>query len=371
MNPRPPFQYPAWSPSRVRALLLAMLALLGAGRVPAQNIAGWGDDSLGQTDIPVAATNAIAVAAGYSHSLALMSDGTVLAWGDNTVQQTIVPPSATNVVAIAAGYFFNLALRADGSVVAWGDNSYGQTNVPDSLNNAVAIAAGRYHALALRADGTVVAWGENVHHQTNVPPSATNIIAISAGAEHCLALRRDGSALIWGGTVSGTGVNPPLVYRSKSSVPAQESAAVAAGAWHDLALTGSGSLVAWGLTSPAPLVGASVAMLAGGTNYSLALQADGTLLAWNSTSATNPATILPAGLSNLVAIAAGGAHGLAVVGDGSPRIYGPISFRPWALHGSLLPLSVRAAGAAPLHFQWLADGVPIDGNDSAFPQIPA
>ena len=44
----------------------------------------------------------------------------VIAWGANTQGQCNVPPSATNVVAVAGGGTFSLALRSDGSVVAWG-----------------------------------------------------------------------------------------------------------------------------------------------------------------------------------------------------------------------------------------------------------
>ena len=91
----------------------------------------------------------------------MKNNGAVVVWGDTYYGQTNVPPSATNgVVAIAAGYSHCLALKADGSVVAWGANYYGQTDLPPSVaSGVVAIEAGRYHSLALKADGSVVAWG--------------------------------------------------------------------------------------------------------------------------------------------------------------------------------------------------------------------
>ena len=68
----------------------------------------------------------------------------VISWGS----LTNVPPNLTNAVAITAGQSHSLALRADGTVVAWGDNSFGQTNTPPGLINVVAIAAGGNHNLA-------------------------------------------------------------------------------------------------------------------------------------------------------------------------------------------------------------------------------
>jgi hypothetical protein len=55
----------------------------------------------------------------------------------------------SNVVAIAAGYYHTLALRSNGTVVAWGYNNDGQTAVPAWFSNVGAIAAGAYHSLVV------------------------------------------------------------------------------------------------------------------------------------------------------------------------------------------------------------------------------
>jgi hypothetical protein len=57
----------------------------------------------------------------------------------NNAGQTNVPPGLSNVRAISAGVQHTLALLSDGSVVCWGS----QTNVPPFLQNVVSVAAGK------------------------------------------------------------------------------------------------------------------------------------------------------------------------------------------------------------------------------------
>src|SRR6266853_2454698 len=72
---------------------------------------------------------------------------TIFAWGANEWLQTQVPPGLTNAVGIAGGYAHSLALNRDGTVVAWGLGNSGQTMVPADLTNAVALAADGFYSL--------------------------------------------------------------------------------------------------------------------------------------------------------------------------------------------------------------------------------
>ena len=202
-------------------------------------IYGWGYNANGQTDPPPGVTNSIGVSAGDVFSAALAADGTVAEWFPNLTGLTNVPPGLSNVVSISAGSLHTLALKNDGIVVAWGSTFYvyGQTNVPPGLSNVVAVAGGQAFSLALKNDGTVVAWGDNSSGQTNVPPNLTNVVAIAAGSGHALVLLRDGTVLAWGGNGFG-----------QTNIPSGLSnvVAIAAGSGHNLALKKDGSLVAWG-----------------------------------------------------------------------------------------------------------------------------
>ena len=59
--------------------------------------------------------------------------GIVGAWGDNWLGQRNVPTDLGACTAVAGGQGHTLALRQDGGVRAWGDNWLGQCNVPTDL----------------------------------------------------------------------------------------------------------------------------------------------------------------------------------------------------------------------------------------------
>lgn len=101
---------------------------------------------------PSGLSNVVAIAAGAYHSLAVKSDGTVVAWGWDTGGQVAGATGLTDISKVAGGYAYSLALKNDGTLIAWGDNTDGQTVIPAAAVNITAIAAGPSHALALRAD---------------------------------------------------------------------------------------------------------------------------------------------------------------------------------------------------------------------------
>jgi alpha-tubulin suppressor-like RCC1 family protein len=197
------------------------------------------------------------------------------------------------VIAVAAAAEHSIALCSDGTVATWGDNSFGQLgdstvahrSTPGAVNMApgvsalygkrvIAVAAGNAQSLALCSDGTVAAWGDNSSGQLGDNTTTNRLVPVAVSAA-------PGSSALFGKKV----------------------VAIAAGDQHSLALCDDGTVVAWGsnyygqlgdLTSTdrwAPiavttypgvssLYGKNVVKVACGGLHSVALCADGTVSAW-------------------------------------------------------------------------------------------
>jgi alpha-tubulin suppressor-like RCC1 family protein len=300
-------------------------------------VVAWGYNSNGQTTVPAGLTGVTAIAAGSNHTVALKNDGTLVAWGRNIEGQTTVPAGLTGVTSIAAGGSHTVALKNDGTVVAWGDNYYGQSTVPAGLTGVTAIAAGNTHTVALKNDGTLVAWGNNGNGQTTVPAGLTGVTAIAAGGSHTVALKNDGTLVAWGDN-----------YYGQTTVPAGHTGvtAIAAGYYHTVALKNDGTLVAWGYngngqtTLPAGLTG--VTAIAAGGYYTLALKNDGTVVAWGDNSYGQ--STVPAGLTGVTAIAAGYSHTVALKNDGTVVAWGYNSNGQSTVPAGLTGVTAIAAG---------------------------
>jgi parallel beta-helix repeat protein len=303
-------------------------SISSTGRVsvfrPGAQVEAWGDDSGGQTAVPMNLDDAVAMVGGDYHSVALRHDGTLVAWGADDDGQVDVPTNSLPFVAVAAGANHNLAITSDGSVVAWGLDDSGQTDVPSSVSSVLSVAAGDAHSLALLSSGAIAVWGDNSYGQTNVPGTLFTPTLIIE---------------FWGGTIIIPGTFVPV-------------AAIAAGADYSLALLPGGTVVGWGnnsfgqATPPAGLF--NVMAIAAGYLHSVALLTNGTVVAWGDN--TFGQTNVPPGLSNVVAIAVGDYHTLALLSNGTVVGWGDDTF------GELnVPSSVKnAIGVASGYYHGLA-----------------
>lgn len=333
---------------------------------PIRPVVAWGDNDDGQTTVPGTLSNAntAAVAAGGTTGVALLKTGTVVQWGGGAA----VPGGLINVTHIAAGADHSLARKSDGTVTAWGDNSYGQTSVPGGLTTATNVAAGEKHSLALRADGTVQAWGDNSFNQTAVPGTATNVTAIAAGADHSLALKADGSVVAWGrddaGQVTGTYPGVGVIVEIVDSTKYRLSTTLASGTSNlrydgsiilsstgddsDIVTVASTAGLSQGMTvTQSGLVGPSgltnVVAIACGAHHSLAVKSDGTVTAWgwDSGGQVGGAT----GLTGISKVAAGYAFSLALKNDGTLVAWGDNSDGQLAIPAAAANVTAITCGA--------------------------
>ena len=189
----------------------------------------WGDDRMGQIDVPVLASPTF-IAAGGDTSCAI-SSGLVRCWGDGSRGQRNVPLELGRPAQLAVGDGHVCALQANGQVRCWGDDSRHQLQVP-RLSTVEAIAAGAHHTCALGA-GQVTCWGDDTRDQLKLPPLAS-VTALAVGGDEACAID-SGKVVCWGGV-------PAL----REQIPALEAPRlIAVGATNACALDAHG-VQCWG-----------------------------------------------------------------------------------------------------------------------------
>jgi formylglycine-generating enzyme required for sulfatase activity len=317
------------------------------------DVIAWGANPNGETTIPTALNRVVQIAAGDSSSAALLANRTVSVWGTNWAGQRNVPADLKEVVQVAAGNNHYLALDSQGKVTGWGWNTSNQTTIPATLRRAKFIAAGFNTSYALTGDGRILAWGANDQGQATIPAGLSDVTKLAAGRGHALALKGDGTVVAWGRNDMG-----------QATVPAglTNVIQIAAGDYHSLALKANGTVVAWGAnwtaqaTVPAGLT--NVVQISAEGDRSLAFKADNSIVNWGF----NPDNITPPPApGNVLGIAAGAKHGLALVRKIQIAVDGDI---PTGTEGSGLDFGFNATGGTGGSYTWS-----ITGNKPAWLEI--
>jgi alpha-tubulin suppressor-like RCC1 family protein len=178
------------------------------------------------------------ISAGGNHSLAIKTDGTLWAWGSNLNGRTGLNLSSgvtsspikigedSDWKHISAGWDHSIAIKTDGTIWAWGNNDSGQLGNNSTLsltqpnkigsdNNWASVSCGYKFSIAIKTNNSIYSCGSNSRGKTGLgvllsnTPSFTRIgnqndwAYVSAGYEYCLAIKSDSSLWGWGDNTYG------------------------------------------------------------------------------------------------------------------------------------------------------------------------
>lgn len=362
-------------PPVAAAILVALLAstgmMVGSRAATTSPVLAWGSnadrqlgpkasDSSSATPVEVAGLGEVdTVAAGFGHSLALGTNGTVWAWGRNAENElgdkmskyTLDNPPRADPPAPDRAEPGSVYQRVEEPKVpepqGSGSDWFVKIGPYELLTGVTAVTAGWFHSLAVKGDddGSVWAWGENfcgqlgnakvhnVYGEDLSPPAAVqvpglaDVVAVAAGRGHSLALDDDGVLWAWGDNRWGQLGNGQSKTGSSTSITCEMP---------DGGPSGSPQILPTRVHLPGPVVA-----FAAGSDHSLALTSDGTVWSWGNncsgqlgpgpgvTSTSSrptpvPVSGLPAG--QVVALAAGGTagggHSVALTASGGVWAWG-------------------------------------------------
>jgi alpha-tubulin suppressor-like RCC1 family protein len=218
---------------------------------------------------PVELPSIVQLDAGKDHACARTENGEAYCWGANDKRQLgsdagpksavpiLVPNMSGTAVQVAAGGSHTCALVALGNVQCWGSNVFGQAGgqSPDYLEPTTvaglaapssSIGTGVEHTCALLNTGAVQCWGSNQYGQLGVGASvisattpitvaglAFGVKALAVGAHHACVAMDGGTVQCWG-VLAGSypGGQPDLVLRQPEPMEVaglEDVAALAAG----------------------------------------------------------------------------------------------------------------------------------------------
>ncbi|KAL2610465.1 hypothetical protein R1flu_029038 [Riccia fluitans] len=261
-------------------------------------------------------------------------------------------------------------------VLAWGAGEDGQlglgnsedrhrVSVVEALSSVtiVGVVAGSRNSVAFSDEGELHTWGWNQRATLGHPPQTktectpsqvkalkgVRIVQAAIGGWHCLAVDEEGRAYAWGGNEYGQCAEEADGKTMKRDIMIPQRCAphlrvrqVAAGGTHSVVLTQDGSVWSWGqpwppgdikqIATPAKVQGLEkVKAIAVGAFHNLALLESGELWAWGNNEygqlgigdtqpRAQPVQVKGLDGLDLVDIAAGGWHSMALTANG--EVYG-------------------------------------------------
>jgi alpha-tubulin suppressor-like RCC1 family protein len=373
--------------------------------------------------VPLGAARAVTLAAGSGHTCVVLETGTMQCWGrdangqlgNNAIVGNFASPvtvvNMSKAIAVAAGFEHTCAVLSDGNTKCWGLNDGGQlgtglvgginqrSGVPLTVSGPVLVVdAGGHHTCAITPTGTGNCWGYGFYGQLGNDAAASSAVPVgvvrldnSAGAAavngSTLGLGFDHSCATVTGPFPGAkcwgrnnfvqlGANNIVLDQSNTALDVFQSSSivrVASGSAHSCGLYADGTVGCWGSNAffalgnseqanpsfPRPVVGiAGATRITAGLNHTCALLSSGTVMCWgrgdegqlgNGLGTTSATPVAVSGITNATFIGAGNSHTCARLVGGAVRCWGRNvegQLGNSSFVGSLVPVNVTGITTA-------------------------
>jgi len=304
-----------------------------------QNAGSLGDGTTTSKSSPVqtisGGTDWTQIDAGFNHTAAIKTDGTLWLWGGNTNgslgdNTTTTKSSPVQTIAggtdwdqVACAYAFTSAIKTDGTLWTWGLNDKGQhgdTTITEKSSpvQTVAggtdwsqVAVGARFTSAIKTDGTLWSWGQDFYGQLGDNSSTdksspvqtvaggTDWAQVDCGYQVSSAIKTDGTLWTWGQNEVGQ-LGDGTTTRKSSPVQTitggTDWVQVSIDRRHGAAIKTDGTLWTWGWNIFGQLgdgttvnKSSPVQTISGGTdwdkvvcgyNLTIALKTDGSVWLW-------------------------------------------------------------------------------------------
>eukprot|EP00899_Mesostigma_viride_P022183 jgi/Mesvir1/3149/Mv16314-RA.1 len=349
----------------------------------------------------------VRVDCGHKHSMALTADGNVFTWGNGECGQLgydvrgnrpyVAYPrhvETLKAVRIIAGYAMSIATITSGKMFVWGCSKHGELGIGDTTtrkaphilpsqetNPYTAISAGANHVLASKKKGELFGWGMNTQGQLGLSflspvelmprliasAASTDVVLVATGGHffeyqgHSLAVTAAGKVYTWGwnafgqtglGTLDAGSPTPSRLFSLEDPVQLSD---ISCGQYNTLAIAKksktSSAVYSWGPnyhgqlghsflnlgpvlqpTRVEALRYLNIVQVAVGYSHVLALTADGILHVWGSNvfgqlgtgdskDRTKPTVLNAFRQARVESIAAGMHSSFAITAEPEPHVY--------------------------------------------------